>query len=124
MMKHPLEGARVLILEDEYFLADDLARALRNAGAEPVGPVGSVEDAEALVAEAQLDAAILDLNLHGRMASEFLQRLASTELPCLVVSGYGEDAMPTEISKMRCLEKPVSVAKVLEALGVELARAV
>ena len=93
-MKRPrtskVQGARVLILEDEYFIADDLARALREAGGEPVGPVSTVKQAEELVALGGLDAAILDLNLRGEMASDFIRRLATAELPCLIVSGYGE----------------------------------
>ena len=32
-----LGGAQVLIVEDEYLLADDLVRALKKAGADPVG---------------------------------------------------------------------------------------
>ncbi len=122
-MKRSLEGARILIVEDEYFLADDLARALRNAGAEPVGPVATVGDAEAYLASAKLDAAILDLNLRGRMASDFVQRLASTRLPCLVVSGYADDAVSESIQGVPCLEKPVSPKRVVEAIARELLRA-
>ena len=35
----PLVGRRVLVIEDEYFLADDIARALTSLGAEIIGPV-------------------------------------------------------------------------------------
>ena len=121
-MKRPLEGARVLIVEDEFFLADDLARELRNAGAEPVGPVSTVEQAEKLVARHPLDAAILDFNLRGRMASEFIERLAAANLPCLVVSGYGDDALPGSIAAVPRIEKPVSPASVIETLAAQLAR--
>ena len=41
-----LSGRRVLILEDEYFVADDMTRTLTRAGAEIVGPF--VDHAEAL----------------------------------------------------------------------------
>lgn len=44
----------------------------------------------------RVDEAILDLNLRGRMAFDFVERLAATDLPCLVVSGCGEDAMPDQ----------------------------
>jgi hypothetical protein len=33
-----IEGCRVLIIEDEYFLADDLAKALRLVGCKVIGP--------------------------------------------------------------------------------------
>ena len=118
-----LEGARVLVLEDEYFIADDLVRALRKKGAEPVGPVGTVKQAEDLLARERLDAAILDLNLRGEMAEDFICRLAAASLPCLIVSGYGPDAIPPAVSDLPRLEKPINPALVVDSLAAQLARA-
>ena len=118
----PLKGARVLILEDEFFIADDLARALRDAGGEPVGPVSTIKQAEELIAREKVDAAILDLNLRGEMASDFIRCLKATPLPCLIVSGYGEDALPASFSDLPRIEKPVSPSVVIETLAAELAR--
>lgn len=118
-----LKGAKVLILEDEYFLADDLARALRDAGAQPVGPVNTVQQAEELVASESPDAAILDLNLRGEMASDFVERLSTTDVRCVIVSGYAIDAFPELVCSAPRLEKPVSPAFVVDSLAAELARA-
>lgn len=118
-----LEGLRVLILEDEFFLADDLARALREAGAQPVGPASTVKQAEELLSRERVDAAILDLNLHGEMASDFVERLAATELPCLIISGYAADAVPQSVSHVPRLEKPVSPSLVIDSLSAGLTRA-
>jgi DNA-binding response OmpR family regulator len=115
-----LKGSRVLILEDEYYLADDLAQALRTSGAEPVGPVSSVSEAEELFSREKPDAAILDLNLRGAMATEFVERLAKTSMPCLIVSGYGAEAVPQSINHVPRIEKPTSPAAVLEALAAQL----
>lgn len=123
-MTRPLEGARVLIVEDEFFIADDLARALRNAGADTIGPVSSIREAEILMRRGHLDSAILDLNLHGEMAGDFAERLSATNLPSVVVSGYGKDAMPESVRNARSLEKPVSAAKVIEMLRTKLGRSV
>jgi ActR/RegA family two-component response regulator len=119
-MAPTLQGNRVLILEDEYFLADDLARALRERGAEPVGPVSSVTEAEQLLARERLDAAIVDLNLRGEMATEFVSRLAATRLPCLIVSGYGSEAVPESIAHVPRIEKPTSAAAVLQTLSARI----
>jgi DNA-binding NtrC family response regulator len=118
-----LEGTQVLIVEDEFFIADDLARALRQAGGEPVGPVGTVEQAEEALKRQRVDAAIVDVNLRGHMASAFIKRLAATDLPCLIVSGYADDALPDALSKIPRLEKPVSPALVIQTLAKELVRA-
>jgi DNA-binding response OmpR family regulator len=117
-----LEGARVLVLEDEYYLADDLARALRERGAQPVGPVSSVVEAEELFSRERPDAAILDLNLRGAMATEFVERLAKTRMPCLIVSGYGPEAVPSSIGHVPRIEKPTSATVVLESLAVQLTK--
>ena len=118
-----LNGTRVLIVEDEYFIADDLARAIRKSGGRPVGPVNSILEAEEMVRRSPVDAAIVDLNLRGEMAFEFIRKLAATGRPCLIVSGYGEDAVPESLSAITRLEKPVSPVAVVEALSRELSRA-
>jgi len=118
-----LKGAQILIVEDEFLIADDLARAVRHAGGIPVGPVGTVDGAEELVRNRPVDAAIVDLNLRGRMAAEFVKRLSATKVPCLIVSGYGADGFPESVSGIPRLEKPVSPASVVQALAKQLVRA-
>lgn len=122
MARSLLDGIRVLVVEDEYLLADDLARALRAAGAEPVGPVPTLDQAERLLVGSRVDAAILDLNLHGKMASGFVERLVAAGLPCLIVSGYSEEAMPASIGGVPRLEKPVDPGIVVKTLAAEFAR--
>jgi len=118
-----LKDTRVLILEDEFLIADDLARAVREAGGSPVGPVNSVQEAGKLVAREKLDAAIVDLNLRGQMASEFVEQLAATGLPCLIVSGYADEALPESLAAIPRVEKPISPDSAVRALANELARA-
>lgn len=112
-----LDGAKILVVEDEYFLADDLVRALRDAGAEPVGPCGSLEAAEALLDAAGMDGAVLDMNLHGEMAFELASRIAAAKLPCVIVSGYSEQALPPALAGLRRLEKPVNSSTVVARLA-------
>jgi DNA-binding NtrC family response regulator len=118
----PLEGTRVLVVEDEYFIADDIARALRAAGAVPVGPVASVEDAEALLDAKKIDAAILDLNLRGVIASGLVERVSKEQLPTIVVSGYGEQGLPELTVNLPRLEKPVDCKLVVRRLAEELSK--
>lgn len=118
-----IKGARVLIVEDEYFIAYDLARALEQAGGTLVGPVSMIEQAEDIIRRNRVDAAIFDLNLRGETASGLIERLAETKLPCLIVSGYGDDALPDTLSNIPRLEKPVSPALVIQKLADEMAAA-
>ena len=117
-----LQGIRVLVVEDEYFIADDLSRALHAAGAKTVGPASTVEQATAILAAQPVDAAILDLNLRGDMAVEFVERLSASGLPCVIVSGYGHDSLPESLAEVPSLEKPVRYENVISCLAGQLSR--
>lgn len=117
-----LEGARVLVLEDEYFIASDLVRALDVAGARPIGPAGTIQQATELIEQAPVDAAILDLNLHGEFAFPLIERLKAAGTPCVIVSGYGRESIPETLRDVPNIEKPVNQAKVIASLEVALGR--
>jgi DNA-binding response OmpR family regulator len=116
-----LKGARVLVVEDEYYLADDLVMALREAGAEPVGPFASIAQAEEVLGEGSVDAAIVDMNLRGEMTFDFVAGLCS-KVPCVVVSGYTAEALPESVANLCRLEKPVDPKKVLAELSRQMRR--
>jgi DNA-binding LytR/AlgR family response regulator len=61
--RQSLTGRRVLIVEDEFFVADDLAQAVAQLGGEIVGPVPTCEEALILLSTAErIDIAVLDIN--------------------------------------------------------------
>lgn len=53
MPERPLGGCRLLVVEDEYMLADDLATELTDIGALVIGPAGTIEDALAMIAASE-----------------------------------------------------------------------
>lgn len=84
----PLEGLRILLIEDEYVIAMELKRWLQRAGAEVVGPVPSVERALDLIEDDGIDAAVLDVNLgDGRTAYPIADRLIAMGVPHLFATG-------------------------------------
>ncbi len=115
----PLHGARVLVVEDEYYLADDLARALGEAGAEVLGPVGTLDDAEAKLAGKGFDCAVLDMNLRGEMAYPIADRLESAGIPFVIATGYNSASLPERFRARPRVEKPFDPSAVVRAL-VEL----
>jgi CheY-like chemotaxis protein len=94
-----LVGLTILVVEDEYFIADELERNLSAAGAHVVGPVGAADEALDLVSSTDsLDFALLDLNLNGDSALPIADRLVEAGVPFAFVSGYGAGAIPARFA--------------------------
>ncbi|MXQ14140.1 response regulator [Microvirga makkahensis] len=107
---------RVLIVEDEYFLADDMAQALRKFGADVVGPVRSTDEALALLAEEPVDAAVLDINLKGQMVYPVADALREQGVPFIFATGYDEAAVPEAYRGVPRWEKPFRPEDLAKAL--------
>lgn len=114
-MDGQLTGKRVLVVEDEYFIASDLARALGKAGAIAVGPVSDVREGLALVDD-DIDAAILDVNLIGARSFPLADALAARQVPFLFVTGYDDWALPDEYRAAPRMAKPFRVGAVIDRI--------
>ena len=112
----PLSRRRVLVVEDEYFLAEDMAEALQKLGAEVVGPVPTRDKALALLAAEPVDAAVLDINLKGEMVFPVAQALTEQGIPFVFATGYDQTAIPAEYQDTPRWEKPFDPEAFAEAL--------
>lgn len=118
MVEHSLRGCRILVVEDEYLLADDLSHALAQAGAEVLGPVPSIDEAlSTIAAEARIDAAVLDVNLRGDMIFPVADALAERQIPFAFATGYDRWALPERFSETARLEKPFKGYQIAALLG-------
>ena len=79
----------VLVVEDEPYIALDLAFAIEDAGGRIVGPAGTVAEALALVDQNEVAAAILDANLSDGDISPVVELLAGLGVPFIVQTGIG-----------------------------------
>jgi DNA-binding response OmpR family regulator len=112
-----LAGRKVLVVEDEYFLADDVAKGLEANGAEVIGPVGDKDDALDLIEDSEgLDAAVLDLNLRGEMAFPVADALLERGVPFIFATGYDQAVIPARYGEVTRCEKPVDGPKIARAL--------
>jgi CheY-like chemotaxis protein len=104
---------RVLLVEDNYIIALDLAELVREAGAEPVGPVATVRDALAALEAERVEAAILDINLGEENALGLAPVLRGRAIPFAFATGYSpDDVLPPEQADAPVLAKPYSAAEV------------
>ena len=104
-----LSGRRILIVEDEYFIAMDLALSLGDLGAEVVGPAASVAEALALVESVgdELDGAVLDVNLRDERVYPVAEALALRGVRFVFASGYDAVLMPAAYADVPRCVKPV-----------------
>lgn len=100
-------GRRILIVEDEFYIAADLAASLEDMGFRVVGPVPSIPKALALIAVERLDGALLDANLNGVSSGPIADALVERGIPFVVVTGYGSgDLLTDRLSKAPRMTKP------------------
>lgn len=111
-----LSGTRVLIVEDEYYLADDLSRSLSAGGAQVVGPVGTLEEAEGKVSEGAFDCAVVDMNLRGDFAYAVAERLGESGVPFVITTGYNQASLPDRLQDVPRVEKPFAPGDVVQLL--------
>jgi CheY-like chemotaxis protein len=114
----PLSGRRVLVIEDEYFLADDIAHALKQLGARIVGPIGELEEAAGLVeGDITIDAAVLDINLHSDMVFPIARALRERKVPFVFTTGYDQTSIAPEFQDVRLWEKPLDISAMARELA-------
>jgi len=118
-----LRGLRVLVVEDNYVLAESMRWALEGFGCNVVGPVPSSERALGLLAEKAVDAAILDIDLQGKSSGPVAEYLVDAGLPFLFLTGFESAALlPESLHERPCLNKPVDPDLLASTLANEVAQ--
>ena len=112
-----LSGARILVVEDEYYIADDLRRILIEAGAEILGPFSSVDKAHEAIDAEPFDCAVLDLNLHGESGLPIADRLTQEGKSFAIATGYGSAAVPDRFKQVPRIEKPFDPSALVRLVG-------
>ena len=121
MAEPSLAGCNILIVEDEYLLAEELRAELEDEGAQVIGPAGTVQEALALVRDTRhLDGAVLDLNLGGEPSCPVAQALTERGAPLVFATGYDLSVLPPRFAPVPRCEKPLNMRR----LTAELRRAV
>jgi len=107
---------RILIVEDEYFLADETRRKLEDLGAIVVGPTARVSQAIQLIEQQQIDAAILDVHLGDELVFPVADELELRKIPFVFATGYDPSYIPAKYTGFALCEKPTELEKIASAL--------
>ena len=113
-----LQDRRILVVEDDYMIAEDVRLELTQAGAVVVGPVPSVSRALDLLDNvAPVDAAILDVNLGTERSFPIAERLETLAIPFLFSTGYNSADIPPEWQHAMVVIKPFQIESVEQLLS-------
>lgn len=112
-----LAGRRVLLIEDDYFIVEDMVLQLEAGGVEVIGPVASVNAALDLIDQTKcIDGAVLDVNLNDVLSWPLADVLLQRGIPFVFATGYDEAVIPASYAHIVLFEKPVNVEKIGRAL--------
>jgi len=112
---------RVLIVEDNFLVAADLASTVRALGYTVIGPVASVADGMRLVGQEPVNIAILDINVTGGSVRPVAEELRNRKTPFVFITGYAspdlDPDMPTYATR---LLKPIDARTLEKVIEEEL----
>lgn len=112
-----LRGTRILIVEDNYVVADALKYLIDGYGGRVIGIVPSVERALTTLAGGGVDIAVLDINLHGTSVVPVAHRLRADGIPFVFLTGYGDgELLPEDMRDLPRLDKPVDGERLVRAM--------
>jgi DNA-binding response OmpR family regulator len=112
-----LQGCRVLVVDDEMLVAMLVETALEDECCIVVGPYGRLDEALAAARTEALDLAVLDINLAGELVFPVAEVLVERGVPFLLLSGYGEVALPSDRRHWPICSKPFNLGELVSTLS-------
>src|SRR5262252_7908557 len=113
---NPLMGRSVLIVEDEPLIALELHDALHKAGASILAAT-TIKDALALIARAQICAAIVDVKLGGHDCSSVCAALTKRSIPFMFYTGYSTAAPLSAWPHAPAVGKPAADRTLVDSIA-------
>lgn len=119
-----LKGARVLVLDDERLVAEDIAEALLDQQAEICGPLFSLAEALEWIAFSGnlIHGAVLDIYLGGKPCWPVADELLARGIPFIFLSGFLDMGLPDKYAAVPRCSKPCEPHLLTALLAAEMWR--
>ena len=111
-----LNGKRIVVVEDDFLLATDICRELRDLGATVLGPAPTPFYAAQLIGQRRVDAAVLDVRLHGTTVFSVADLLRERGVPIIFATACDRKAIPSRFRDACLLEKPLDRKRLVEEI--------
>lgn len=110
---------RILIVEDEPFIALSLVDTLFELGFSIAGCFADVASALEFIGREQIDGALLDVNLGSQKIDPVADLLAKRACPFIFTTGYGRSGIPAAYADRAILQKPFGIDDLSGVLQAE-----
>ncbi|MBY5639344.1 response regulator [Rhizobium leguminosarum] len=110
-------GLKVLVVEDEGFVALMIEGMLEDLGCEIVASAARLAEARGLAATATIDLAILDVNLAGHPSFPVAEILRERGIPFFFSTGYGQSGLSQDFADQPLIGKPFSMKDLQETIA-------
>lgn len=117
MAEYGLTGLRVLVVEDEAMVSMLVEDYLEELGCEVIGLASRLENGMENACTLPLDAAVLDVNLAGRLSYPVEQALHACGVPVVFTTGYSTEGLPAALQNAAVPSKPFRPEQLAQALS-------
>lgn len=114
----PLQGLRVLVVEDDALTAFRLARHLTNSGAQVIGPCATAVEAERRLDDTEIHVALVDLRLSDEFADRFIAAIRAKNLPFVLITGFWSSPSNADEGAVAVLLKPYDRRILIRLLSI------
>lgn len=111
-----LAGQKVLIVEEEYLIADSNRTMVLREGGRVLGPFATAYSAFEASMVTPPTVALLDLNLEGFPCFRLADALVSMGVPVVFLTGYEPGLAPARHAGAIWITKPAGTGEILGAL--------
>lgn len=118
-----LKGMSILMLEDDFWQAQDAFDQLEKAGAEIVIMTGSISAAISSLERLQVEVGLLDVNILGDCSYDFARILINRGVPVVFLTGYEANMLPDDLAGNPLITKPIDWKLLISNLNNLISRA-
>lgn len=111
------QALRILVVEDDFFVAQKLANEIRERGDEVVGPFADASDAIERLDRVQ--AAILDVRVKDGTTFPVADTLINSGIPFVFLTAYDRSHIPSRFHGHGIYSKPSNALPLLDSLHRE-----